>query len=102
MILWDMSRKWTMTKKINDASKGPKSVAQNWCFLSFSKIFKREDFVVKILPWEKNLPKKTKNSKTKPANDATKLSSQIFFTDKTLSWRFFNLKFAFFLIFRIP
>ena len=78
MILWDMSRKWTMTKKIKDASNGPKFVAQNWCFLSFSKIFKREDFVVKILPWEKSLLKNTKNIKTKLANDATKLLSQIF------------------------
>ena len=65
-------------KKIKDASKGPESVAQNWRFLSFSKIFKREDFVVKILPWEKSLLKNTKNIKTKLANDATKLLSQIF------------------------
>ena len=69
MILSDMSRKWTMTKK-------SKMLPRDQNLLP--KIFKREDFVVKILPWEKNLPKKTKNSKTKPANDATKLSSQIF------------------------
>ena len=43
-------KKMDNDKKIKDASKGPKSVAQNWRFLSFSKIFKREDFVVRTLP----------------------------------------------------
>ena len=47
MILSDMLKKWTLTKKIKDASKEPKVVAKNWCVLSFSKIFITGDFVVK-------------------------------------------------------
>ena len=102
MILWDMSIKWTMTKKSmmlpRDQNLSPK-IGVFWVFQKYSK---EKILLSKFYHEKKTYRKKTKNSKTKPANDATKLSSQIFFTDKTLSWRFFNLKFAFFLIFRIP
>ena len=99
MILSDMSRKWTMTKKSKmlprDQNLSPK-IGVFWVFQKYSK--------EKILLSKFYHEKKTYRKKQRIVRQSQQMMLQnyhlrFFFNDKTLSWRFFNLKFAFFPIF---